>query len=198
MAVDVLREFLQDKSNEKRYRFQETFLEELTVSVAGAVRSRINLERNKRLRSALGAHPHKQLLEELPPALLVEVDAFQDSWELDTLRTRMVSQLEKEGSEQLSPGKFPNVVGAEDEDIAEFERRETLRQEVDQLRRWVEKAEFSPSERIVYEFDLRIGTDFATMAEATKAAARALNDKPETVRVFRKRYRDKLRRVAGL
>ena len=54
----------------------------------------------------------------------------------------------------------------------------------------------SPHEHAVYEFDLQIGTDFATKPEATKAAAHALGVALETVRTYRKRYQDKLRKVA--
>jgi hypothetical protein len=62
----------------------------------------------------------------------------------------------------------------------------------------VEEAGFSPSEYIVYTCDLRIGIDFKTKAEATKAAAEALNNVPPTIRVLRKRYQDKLRTAAAV
>jgi hypothetical protein len=86
--------------------------------------------------------------------------------------------------------------GAEEEFLAEFEAREESRHATDLIRRWVEEAGLSPREREVYEFDLRIGTDFATKPEATKAAAHAFGVELETVRTHRKRYHDKLRKVA--
>jgi hypothetical protein len=87
--------------------------------------------------------------------------------------------------------------GAEEEFLAEFEAREEARQTTDLIKRWLEEAGLSPRERQVYEYDLRIGTDFATKPEATKAAAHDLGIKPKTVRTYRKRYRDSLRKVAG-
>jgi hypothetical protein len=86
--------------------------------------------------------------------------------------------------------------GAEEEFLAEFEAREEARQTTDLIRRWVEEARLSPREHAVYEFDLRIGIDFATKPGATKAAAHELGIEPETVRTYRKRYHDKLRNVA--
>jgi hypothetical protein len=88
--------------------------------------------------------------------------------------------------------------GAEEEFLAEFEAREEARQTTDLIRRWVEEAGLSPREHAVYEFDLRIGTDFATKPEATKAAAQAFGVELGTVRTYRKRYHDKLRKVAGV
>ena len=88
---------------------------------------------------------------------------------------------------------FPH--DSEDGFLAEFEAREEA-QLTDMVRKWVEEAEFSPYERVVYEFDLRIGTDFSKKPDATKAAARALNVEPVTVRVLRCRYRNKFRKVA--
>jgi hypothetical protein len=90
--------------------------------------------------------------------------------------------------------------GAEDESLEEFELREEARQQIDMLRMLVEKARFSEQEQRVYDFDLRVGTDFAEQSDATKAAAQELGIEPVTVRVVRKRYRDKLReehRAAG-
>ena len=84
--------------------------------------------------------------------------------------------------------------GAEDELLYEFELREEARQ-------LVEKARFSEQQQRVYEFDLRVGTDFAAQSDATKAAAQELGIKDVTVRGVRKRYRDKLlevRKAAGL
>ena len=110
------------------------------------------------------------------------------------IESSSLSNIPLEGAEHRSD--YPH--GVEDSFMAEFEAREETRQAAELVTRWVEEANFSPSERIVYEFDLRIGTDFATKSEATKAAARALKVKAVTVRGFRKRYHDKLRKVAGL
>ncbi len=84
-----------------------------------------------------------------------------------------------------------------DDSLTQFETQEVARQQVEVLESSVEKARFSETERLVFEFDSRIGTDFETKAEATKAAARALQVEIGTVRGFRKRYRDKLPEAAG-
>jgi hypothetical protein len=93
---------------------------------------------------------------------------------------------------ELADGPVEEL-GAEEELLEEFKLREEARQQIDMLRMLVEKARFSEQEQRVYEFDLRVGTDFAEQSDATKAAAQELGIKDVTVRVVRKRYRDKLR-----
>jgi hypothetical protein len=101
-----------------------------------------------------------------------------------------------DGSLEPEVHSSDSAQGAEEEFLAEFEAREEARQTTDLVRRWVEEARLSPRELDVYDFDLRIGTDYATKPEATKAAAHALGVELETVRTYRKRYCDKLRMVA--
>jgi hypothetical protein len=87
------------------------------------------------------------------------------------------------------PPEEMDVTGQEDQGIAEFERRETLLQQLRQLEGWVEAAKFSEREAQVYELDMRTDHD-------TAAVARWLGIDNATVRQYRARYRDKLCRVA--
>ena len=76
----------------------------------------------------------------------------------------------------------------DDVDLQDFELAEEARQQGDQLRHWIEEAELSKQERRVYELDMR--TDYNT-----KVAARKLDIDDVTVRQYRKRYHDKIRKA---
>ena len=113
-----------------------------------------------------------------------------------SLLRRVTRLLEGQGSEQLRlerEGKLAGAcgLGGGDEDMAEFEHRETLRQDLQRLKGWIDQANFSPREARVYELDLSTNFD-------TEAIARELEIKASTVRVLRKRYEDKIRKAAGL
>jgi hypothetical protein len=148
--------------------------------------------------------------EELPGATYLAWNAIQQpgysSTLVDTVSNFLRSSaLGSEAAKLARTGKLADgpIVepGAEDESLEEFELREEARQQIAMLRMLVEKANFSELEQRVYEFDLRVGTDFAEQSDATKAAAHELGIKAGTVRVVRKRYRDKLleaRKAAGL
>lgn len=91
-------------------------------------------------------------------------------------------------------GELPpaEVLGAlEDDDLLEFERQETLRQNRGQLKAWIESAGFSERETQVYESDVR--TNFDTIA-----AARETGVSEKKARDYRSRYVAKLRKAAGL
>jgi DNA-binding CsgD family transcriptional regulator len=110
---------------------------------------------------------------------------------------KVADQIRREGLEQPhDPGKVlalgpDHLMPFVDEQLlAEFELREDLRQKLEQLRIWVEKANFSELEARVHDLDMRTEYD-------TKTIARALDLKGDTVRVLRKRYTDKLRKAAG-
>jgi len=148
-------------------------------------------------------------LEELPGATYTAWNALQQpghsSTLVDTVSNNLRNLAPGVGAVKLAKdGKLANETiepGAEDELLEQFELREEVRQQIDMHRMLVEKANFSELEQRVYEFDLRVGTDFAEKSDATKAAALELGIKDVTVRVLRKRYRDKLRearKVAGL
>jgi hypothetical protein len=148
--------------------------------------------------------------EELPGATYIAWNAIQQPGYSSTLVDTVAnflrsSALGSEAAKLARTGKLADgpIVepGAEDESLEEFELREEARQQIAMLRMLVEKANFSELEQRVYEFDLRVGTDFAEQSDATKAAAHELGIKAGTVRVVRKRYRDKLleaRKAAGL
>jgi hypothetical protein len=185
--------------------------------VAGWVGSHISLRVNERLRAVLsertggtrGAN-FAELMKNLVPAAVVAWDELQLGEPLrpGSGETNLVSRVERllinEGSEaaklerihrfadlEASPGSDREGAGLEDADLAEFERQETLRQQLNALQGWIERAGFSEQEQRVYELDRR-------MDEDTQAIARVLGRSDGHVRVVRKNYRDKIRRAAGL
>jgi DNA-directed RNA polymerase specialized sigma subunit len=136
-------------------------------------------------------------MQELPGAAVYAWGSPPSDNQPSLLR-EAVRLLEKEAKEQdrlaqagKLAGELSDSIGAEDEDIAEFERRETLQQELNQLKRWVEGADFSEAEARVYELDIEMNFD-------TGAIAQKLEISPSTVRGYRKRYIDKIRKVVGL
>lgn len=175
--------------------------EEIAASLTGQVAARISLSRNKRLRTALSdsrGSTTERLMQELPGAVVYAWGSPPSDDNQPWLFREVVHLLEKQAKEQdrlaqagKLAGELSDSAGAEDEDIAEFERRETLQQELGQLRRWVEGSDFSEAEAWVYELDIE--TDFDTGAIAQK-----LGVSPSTVRGYRKRYIAKIRKVAGL
>jgi DNA-binding CsgD family transcriptional regulator len=181
-----------------------------TAFLAGWVGSKISLQRNKRLSSTLadqGAKPFDALLRELPAATLIGWDdARHEGWIKDFVNcvTRSMEDLGREALikervvdapiEEVGSSPGQPAPASEDEDLAEFELVETLRQQGNQLRAWVEQANFSHRQRRVYELDMQ--TDFDT-----KTIAEELGTDVKTVRGHRKRYHDKIRvasEAAGL
>ncbi len=173
------------------------------IALLGWIGSRISFGRNKRLASVLaegGALP-EQLIRELPGAALIELAEHNlpsDPY-YAALVNRTTGRLEQQGDEaarlaragKLASEETAEASGGDDEALAEFERQETLQQDIARLRGWAAQAGFSGHEAQVYELDMQTNFD-------TAAAARGLGVEPGTVRGFRKRYTDKLRRVAGL
>jgi len=145
--------------------------------------------------------PQQRKREELPGATYIAWTTIQQpgysSTLVDTVSNNLRNLAPGVGADKLArDGKLANESiepGAEDESLEAFELREEARQQIAMLRMLVERANFSELEQRVYEFDLRVGTDFATQGDATKAAAHGLDIEPVTVRGVRKRYRDKLR-----
>jgi hypothetical protein len=185
--------------------------------IAGWVGSHISLDLNKSLSAVLGERTggsrganFVELMKNLVPATVV---AWADLQPGEPLRpgsgeTNLVSRAERllinEGSEAArlerkgkfadlaaSPGSDRKGEGLEDADLEEFERQETLRQQLSALQGWIERAGFSEQEQRVYELDMRMGED-------AQAIARELGKSDGHVRVVRKNYRDKIRRAAGL
>jgi len=185
-------------------------------TVAGWVGSHISLGVNKSLNSVLsertcgsrGAN-FAELMKDLVSATVVAWDELQPGEPLrpGSGETNLVSRAERilinEGSEAAKlkrKGKFADLEapsasdgegeGLEDADLEEFERQETLRQQLNTLQAWIERAGFSEQEQRVYELDMRLD-------ENTQAIARELGRSDGHVRVVRKNYRDKIRRAAG-
>ena len=180
----------------------EWLLPEMREGVADVlieqVSAQVNLTRNKRLAAVLtegGASVRDGLQQELPGAVICEWGAPSSSH--SALLTRVARRLEGTGLEQgrlmragkLLAGAFPDAVGRGDEDLAEFERQETLRQKLDQLGDWAQRTGFSETEALVYELDIETNYDTQTIAQTTGKS-------PSTGRQHRKRYHDKIRRVA--
>lgn len=170
------------------------------------------------LRHALGAEAspkaqYERLVKELPTASLI---AWEDRVPEEPLRStgkrqtnlarRIAAILEKVGNEDTTRlGKLTHqifgtaeqeedrrvgqVVGEAEPLLEEFECQETARQELKQLRTWVENAGFSGQEKRVYEADMRTDCD-------TAAIANELGMPAGQVRVVRGNYRKKIRKVA--
>lgn len=174
--------------------------EEIAASLTGQVAARISLTRNKRLAAALNegrGSRTERLMQELPGAIMYAWGS-PPSDDQPSLLQEAVRQLEKQANEQdrlAQAGKLASQLSdstaAEDEDIAAFERRETLQQELGQLKRWIEGSGFSVAEAKVQELDIETNFD-------TGAIAQKMGISPSTVRGYRKRYIDKLRKVVEL
>lgn len=185
--------------------------------LAGGVGAQVSLAHNRRLRAVLseeGGSARDRLLQELPAAVMHEWATPPGGVSVSTsgkrlvwatppsgyspLLRRVAHLLESGGSEQgrlervgKLAGEPPDVAGTEDEDLAEFERQETLRQDLARLRGWVQNAGFSTNEVRVFELDIE--TNFNT-----SNISQELGKSPSTVRQWRKRYQDKIRKAAGL
>ena len=175
---------------------------EKAENLAGWVGSHINLGVNKRLSDALSEDSSSKgeafgkLLDELLPTTLIAHDQLQAEEGLISApgsgKTNLVSRvetlIEKLGhqSTKLSrEGKLDNspveqMPAAADESV----------EESDTLHYLVEKAKFTTHQAQVFELDMKTDHD-------TKAIAHELDVDSGTVRVLRKRYRDKLRKAAA-
>ncbi len=173
----------------------------LVAMLTGYVGARISLVHGKRLATVMGEEntdPRERLRRELPGAVM---DGWGETRNSNIpLLSRVDRLLSKTGSESARlarDGKLAetlssseNMLGGSDEDLAEFERQETLRQELKRLEGWIKSAKFSEREAQVYELDMQMDYD-------TAAIARKLSIDTSTVRQYRKRYQDKVRKAAG-
>jgi hypothetical protein len=169
-------------------------------SLAGWVGARINLAPNRRHTQALTAQPGAKALDQfvqlLPAAVVIEWAALSREESPAVLVRGVERQIEEEGSQaaklhrkgKLAEGQAEPATESTENDLEEFERNETLRQELNALRGWVEKAGFSEDEARVYELDMQTDHD-------TELIAQELGKASSTVRQHRKRYRDKVRKV---
>lgn len=159
------------------------------------------------LRTESEQNQYAQFLKELPTASFIGVAEKEPGEPLrpdgsgqKSLVRRVAAILESAGSESaIKPSKVTDatsedlqeVGGRDDEMLQEFEANETLRQDLNRLHEWVERASLSEQEQQVYKLDMSTDHD-------SSAAARQLGITEGQVRGVRKRYRDKLRKVAGL
>jgi hypothetical protein len=190
-----------------------------TNAMAGWSAANLSLtgEAGKELNPLLGGYGvpaevrYERLYQELPSATLV---AWDDRGAEEPLRptgqreinlTRRVAKgiIGARGNEEtLHRGKIvPGGLDAAsteidarssepDQLLEEFELRETLRQQLGALPRWIESAHLSEQEKQVYELDMRTDHD-------TKTSARELGITENHVRQVRKNYLHKLRKAAG-
>jgi hypothetical protein len=195
--------------------------EEHAENLAGWVGSRIGVGTNKRLGAVLGEDRQQggsifeRLVGELLPTTVIAFDDLRSErppdpedeegpiLDLGRLKRSLVSRVEKlleelggQGAKlarrgKLSGERLESPIPDDEDGLEEFELRETLRQELETLKSLVERAAFSEQEARVFGLDMETDHD-------TAAIARELRLEPETVRTYRKRYRDKLRRAAGL
>jgi hypothetical protein len=129
-----------------------------------------------------------RFVEELLAAMYIEWNQEQWTERLPAFVNRVTERLKNEHGlkkkhKQLDDELLPSM---EDQDLAKFERQETLRQDMNRLRGWVRSARFSEREAQVYELDMKTNED-------TNLIARKLDTTSGNVRALRKRYRDKLR-----
>jgi DNA-directed RNA polymerase specialized sigma24 family protein len=178
--------------------------EALAEALTGYFITQLSPNNNPRLRSALWAE--KTMEENLHQALLRELPAESlDAWaerghrDLKELRNHIAWRLESLGRESSFKDRLAEtrveMPETKDEEnvLEEFVHRETLRQELDQLRVWAEKTKLSEQQRRVYELDMRLDFD-------TRTIAQELGIKEGHVRQVRKNYQDKIRetrRAAG-
>ncbi len=146
----------------------------------------------------------KGVEESLPQALSRELPAEAlAAWaergheDLKELRNQVAQRLERLGRESSFKEKLDDLPagmpekGEEDILLEEFELEHTLRQEIEQLKGWVESAGLSGRKAQMYELDMK--TDFDTAA-----AAREMGVTAKKARDYRSRYLADIRRAAGL
>jgi hypothetical protein len=176
--------------------------EALTEVLTGCFLAQLKSDPERRLGRALATEKgieeslHQALLRELPAEALTAW-AERGHEDLKELRNRISGRLESLGRESSFKDKLVDVATGiperteEEVLLDEFELRETLRQEVEQLKRWVESAKFSGREEQMYELDMRTNFD-------TTAAAREMGVSDKKARDYRSRYLAKLKQAAGL
>lgn len=191
-STEIVSKQLPDKSR------QETLAEELT----GYFLTQLSASPGYRLGRALreAGSPSSALLQELPAqALLAWAEREDEEFVLNRLGSRIAHALANLGSEaSIRPAKVENIEtvvradeGLADPDLDEFEREETLRQQLAELQVWTERARLSRQEKQVYELDMSTNYD-------TEAIAYELDIDPGHVRVVRHYNTAKIKKASGL
>jgi hypothetical protein len=179
--------------------------------LAALVRSQLKMHNRLRIALATEGKPQEVLLRELPGAVADELgrlnaaaagkeedDTYPDDLHLikddgrrDVVRVltnRVARRIEAHMSKEASPGAERSSI---DEDLEQFERDETLRQQIAELQEWTERAQLSEQQKHVHDLDMETDYD-------TKAIARTLGITPGHVRKVRHDYQVKIRKAAGL
>jgi hypothetical protein len=196
-STEIVSKQLPDKIREER------LAEELT----GYFLTQLLTSPGRRLGRALQemGPPSSALLQELPAqALVAWAERGNEEFVLEGLKNRIADGIAKQASEaSIRPAKVASTTtdelvdedspdtGDPDSDLAGFEREETLRQQLAELREWIERAGLSTQERRVYELDMSTNYD-------TEAVARELDVDPGQVRVVRHNYKKKIVKASGL
>jgi DNA-binding CsgD family transcriptional regulator len=201
--------------------------EDYAKNLSGWVGSRVSLQTNERLNAVLGENlepgtsPSARLMEELLAATIVAYDGLVSEETTGSGNVGGSGRTEDSGeSSEAGQGRFPLVnlvaglleeLGGEtaklaregklaraepesdaadaDNDIEHYVAEETLRQQIEMLRVWVEKAGLPGRERQVYELVMQGYKDSAIAVE--------MGVERSTVRGLRKRYTDRLRKIAN-
>lgn len=182
--------------------------EHYAENLAGWVGSRVSLGPNRRLRSILQEEgiPSERLVEELLSTTIIAYDDMMSEappangadGRKRSLMSRAERLLENLGTQdaklargnKLADRRPGSEIPDAEDGIEEVERRETSRQQLEALNSLVERAAFSEQETRVFDLDMATDHD-------TDAIAHGLNLKAATVRVYRKRYRKKLREASS-
>ncbi len=195
----------------KREEPDDVLREMSAINLAGWIGPQVNRTTHWRVGAVLNeisggsrSGSFTKFIEELLPAMILAWSERQPGEPLKSgsgetnLVSRVEGQLERLGSQaakldregKLSETVSDSVADTEENELEEFERRETLQQELNALKGWVEQAKFSEDEARVYMLDMQTNFD-------TKFIAQELGKDPSTVRQHRKRYHDKIRKATG-
>jgi DNA-binding CsgD family transcriptional regulator len=171
-------------------------LQELAVArMTGWVRSRISLEKNKRLRSVLeeeGLSLSDMLLQELPAATLIEWSDAPPKEPIENIVNRVTRRLVREGNEAKRLGQKGKLADVDPGSVLEskagdFEWEEFIARE--ELRALTKAAKLSKQEHQVLLLALEDRSD--------QAIAEKLNLTVNSVKTVKKRARKKLKQAAG-
>ena len=144
VTTERVREMLEETWEDARY-IPRIFSELVAAGVTGMFAGRISLRTNRRLHNALDRE-RCDLLELLPAEALIVWDERKLGDDLDSLASTTANRLER----GLSLLREPKYVADVEDDLAEFERLETLRQQSRQLDALEHRAVLSLRQEQVY------------------------------------------------
>jgi DNA-binding CsgD family transcriptional regulator len=150
MVMELVRMALEEKWKDTRH-IPRVFGEAIAAGVTGICASRISLLTNRRLRDAL-ERERCDLLEQLPAEAIAAWDERKPGDGIEVLVSTAANRVEKVLALLREPKHVADVedVGDTEDDLAEFERLETLRQQSRQLDALEHRAGLSLREEQVY------------------------------------------------